>query len=245
MSRKTFVLGGPSFVIPGTIRENVLVLKDLVTEVGLTFFDSRACLDYTREDLPPDPAELGLRYHVHLPLDLNWRLGADHVFSTVRPLVNKADYLKPDKFVLHPPQSPGSLQDFAALWKKAGLEPSGLLLENVQGRDLAGLWEVIKGEGLGICLDVGHIMAYGQMNILEQDLVWERTSLVHVYGREDHAGHSGLGVMSDEGKRVLELILSRVEDGTTVLLEIFSLQDFLDSKVILFQMADSWGMSFD
>jgi hypothetical protein len=245
MKRKTFILAGPSFVVPGTIQDNVLALKDLVSEVGLTFFQSRASLDYTREDMPASLAWLGLKYHVHLPLDLNWRLGADQVFQVASALVQKAGFLSPDKFVLHPPAEAGELEEFALLWQKSGLNPGKLLIENINGNDLSSLWKVIEEQGLGICLDIGHIMAYNQMNILEHDLVWERTSLVHVYGREDQTGHIGLTAISGRGKRALQLILSRVKEGTSVLLEIFSLQDFLDSKAILIQMADSWGMDFD
>lgn len=244
MKRKTFTLAGPSFVVPGTIQDNVMALKDLVSEVGLTFFQSRASLDYTREDMPESLAWLGLKYHVHLPLDLNWRLGADQVFQVASALVQKAGFLSPDKFVLHPPAEAADLEEFALLWQETGLNPEQLLVENIYGNDLSRLWDVIEGQGLGICLDIGHIMAYNQMSILEHDLAWERTSLVHVYGREDHMGHTGLPVISESGKRTLQLILSRVKEGTSVLLEIFSLQEFLDSKDILIQMADSWGMDF-
>ncbi len=244
MTKKKFTLAGPSFVVPGSMHENVMILKDLVSEVGLAFFESDACLAYTRDDLPESLSGLGLKYHVHLPLDLNWERGADHVFQVVSALVQKTAFLAPDKFVLHPPSNARDLEQFAVLWQKAGLNPSELLMENVRGRDFSNLWQVIEGEGLGVCLDLGHIMAYDQMNILEMNTLWERTFLVHIYGREDHTGHVGLPVITEEGKKILQLILSRVNNGTSVLLEIFSLQDFLDSKDILIQMADSWGMDF-
>lgn len=244
MGKKIFTLAAPSFVIPGPIFENAVLLKDYVGEVGLTFFDSRACLGYTEKDLPVSLTGLGLKYHVHLPLDLDWGLGAEHVFRVVQALVQKSWFLQPDKFVLHPPPGAGLLEEFAVLWKSSGLQPSHLLLENIKDSDFSGLWRIIEDHALGICLDIGHIMAYDQMNILEKDIVWERTSLVHVYGREDHTGHSGLKVISAQGIRLLHRILSRTGDNTTVLLEVFSLQDFLDSRDILFQMADSWGMDF-
>ncbi len=244
MSKKTFTLAGPSSVVPGTIQDNVMVLKNLVSEVGLTFFETRACLCYTRNDIPNSLAGLGLKYHVHLPLDLNWTHGSGHVFQVVAALVQKTGFLSPDKFVLHPPADAGHLEEFSLLWQKSGFDPGQLLVENVSGHDLSNLWEVVEEQGLGVCLDIGHILAYDQMSILEEDIVWERTALVHVYGREDHTGHVGLTVMTESGKRTLQLILSRVKDGTSVLLEIFTLQDFLDSRDILIQMADSWGMDF-
>ncbi|WP_051617012.1 cobamide remodeling phosphodiesterase CbiR [Desulfonatronovibrio hydrogenovorans] len=244
MSRKKFILGGTSYVVPGGIPENVQVLKELVSEVGLLFFDSKASLGYDQTDLPLVLGEMGLSYHVHLPLDLKWEKGVPEVFNVVSALVEKAAFLGPDKFVLHPPARAEQLEELAVLWQGSGLNPRSLLVENINGRDFSNLWEVIGSKGLGICLDIGHILAYDQEHILEKDLVWERTSLVHVYGREDHAGHAPLPVISETGKRTLQLILSQVREGTSVLLEVFSLEELLDSKEFLIQMADPWGMDF-
>ena len=244
MSRKKFILAGPSFVIPGGMLENVMVLKDLVSEVGLTFFETRACLDYTQEDIPVKLAGLGLKFHVHLPLDLDWSRGSDEVFQVVLSLIRKAGHLAPDKFVLHPPDNAGHLADFARLWARSSFRPEQLLVENISGCDLSQHREIIDKAGLGICLDIGHVMAYNQWSLLDGVDIWERISLVHVYGREDHTGHVGMKVLDPEGKRLLQLILSRVKENTSVLLELFSLDVFLDSRDILIQMADSWGMEF-
>lgn len=244
MNKKQFVLAGPSCVIPGRIPENIAFLKGLVSEVGLTFFDTRGSMEYAREDLPERPAGPELQYHVHLPLDLDWTKGADHVFQVVCALIKKVWYLGPDKFVLHPPSSPDDLENFASLWLKNGFKSRQLLVENIKGNDLSALWKVIEGTGLGICLDIGHLMAYHQMDILKRDIIWDRTSLVHVYGKEDHSGHKGLSVISREGERLLYHILSGIKDRSSVLVEVFDQEDFLDSRDILIQMADSWGMEF-
>ena len=244
MSRKKFILAGPSFVIPGGIQDNVMVLRDLVSEVGLTFFETRSCLDYTQEDVPVKLAGLGLKFHVHLPLDLDWSKGAGEVFQVVLSLIGKAEHLSPDKFVLHPPASAGQLSDFARLWERSSYRPEQLLLENINGCDLSRHRETIDNAGLGICLDMGHVMAYDQWNLIHEMDIWERISLVHVYGREDHTGHVGLTALGQDGKRLLQLILSRVKENTSVLLELFKLDDFLDSRSILIQTADSWGMEF-
>lgn len=244
MSKKKFILAGPSCVIPGRIPENVSFLKDLVSEIGLTFFDTRGSMEYTREDLPESPAGSGLKYHVHLPLDLEWDRGADHVFQVVSALIQKVWFLSPDKFVLHPPAGAGDLGDFASLWVKNGFRSRQLLVENIKGNDLASLWPVIDETGLGICLDIGHLMAYHQLDILDKENILDRASLVHVYGKEDHTGHKGLSVISRDGEMLLRQIFSGVKDKTSVLVEVFDQEDFLDSRDILIQMADSWGMDF-
>ncbi|MFP4083276.1 MAG: cobamide remodeling phosphodiesterase CbiR [Desulfonatronovibrio sp.] len=244
MSKKQFILAGPSCVIPGRIPENVSFLKDLVSEIGLTFFDSRGSLEYTRADLPKNLAVQGLKYHVHLPLDLDWTKGADHVFQVARALAQKVWFLGPDKFVLHPPDSSRDLEELALLWIKNGFKARQLLVENIKGNDLSGLWPVIEATGLGVCLDIGHLMAYHQVDILKKDIILDRTSLVHVYGKEDHTGHKGLSVISREGETLLRQILSGIKEGSSVLVEVFEQEDFLDSRDILIHMADSWGMEF-
>lgn len=244
MRKKQFTLAGPSFVVPGPIPENVEILQKYVQEIGLTFFDTIACLDYSERDLPPSLADLGIKFHIHLPLDLDWSMGANHVFDITRKLMDKAEFLSPDKFVLHPPEKVKSMEKFAELWYLAGYAPESLLLENIRTSDLSCMWPVIESAGLGICLDTGHIQAYGQHDILENDLVWERTSLIHLYGREDHTGHVPLPAISESGKLMLRRILESIPEKTTVLLEVFNIEDFLDSRSYLTQMADPWGMEF-
>ncbi len=72
-------------------------------EVGLLFLQAQACLSYTEEDLPVWLTRTGLRFHVHLPLDLPWEAGQSHVWEIVAGLRRKAAFLRPWAFVLHPP----------------------------------------------------------------------------------------------------------------------------------------------
>lgn len=244
MPTKSFVLAGPSFVLPGRIPENVLALKDHVSEVGLTLFNSGECLEYSSKDLPDELADNGLSYHVHLPLDLEWNKGAQHVLDVVHALNRKTSYLAPSKYVLHPPDSAELMEKFAGLWMDCGYAPETLLLENVRTSDLTEVWGVIQDFNLGICLDIGHVMAYDQYNLLEKEDIMDRTSLIHVYGREDDSGHAPLRLITDSGKLMLRRILSQIPSGSSVLIEVFHLEDFLDSKRILLEMADSWGLEF-
>ena len=46
-------LAAPSFVIPAGVAENARFLADKVDEVGLCLFETRACLSYGPQDLPP------------------------------------------------------------------------------------------------------------------------------------------------------------------------------------------------
>ncbi|WP_052812771.1 cobamide remodeling phosphodiesterase CbiR [Desulfonatronum thioautotrophicum] len=96
-------IAAPSFVWPKHIAENCNKLRKLVDEVGLLFFQAEACLDYTEQDLPTWLAGTGLRFHVHLPLDLPWNTGVQRVWNTVSALQRKTCFLQPLAYVLHPP----------------------------------------------------------------------------------------------------------------------------------------------
>ena len=245
MNRKFFQLAAPSYVIPGTVGENCLVLKDKVREVGLTLFESAACLNYTDKDIPRELAGLNLGFHVHLPLDYDWTAGAEEVFSLTTRLLQKVQFLGPDKFVLHPPGEIQQLAIFAELWQKSALSvynQQDLLVENIDENDLTGCWDVVCAKNLGVCLDLGHILAYNQWSLLDLPTLWERVRLLHVYGLEKDKKHYGLEELNEEGKELLRCILDRVRGGTTLVLEVFSLAEFVSSKRMLSDWLHSWGI---
>jgi hypothetical protein len=238
-------LAAPSCLLPGTVAENCRYLQDRVREVGLTLFETESCLGYTSRDLPPDLGRLGLFYHVHLPLDLAWEQGAAFVFERVKHLLEKVAYLEPDKFVLHPPASARDLEKFARLWIEAGLESRRLLMENIRGHDLLSVWPVIEEYDLGVCLDVGHILAYSQEGLLDVFSLWERVGLVHVYGTEINGKHLGLDSLDEHGIQILRAILDNIPKRTVLLLELFDREKFDYSRDILSKLMKKWGMGLD
>ena len=124
-----FTIAAPSFVIPAGVVENSRFLADYFPEICLLFFETEACLKYTDSDLPPDLADLPVKWHVHLPLDLPWEQGLDVVWSKIAGLIDKTGYLAPRIYVLHPPTVPGLLVPLAGKFREAGLDPSDILLE--------------------------------------------------------------------------------------------------------------------
>jgi len=199
-------IAAPSFVWPEHIAENCRKLRPLVDEVGLLFFQTEACLMYTEFDLPAWLAETGLRYHVHLPLDLPWAEDLQAVWNAVSRLRRKADFLQPWAYVLHPPSFPPpgpphatigesvcslpekgvawnySVESLAWLvrrWEVDGASPESLLLENTLENDLTGLWPLIQAANLGICLDLGHLLIADQQTHRLPD-IWPRVHMVHL-----------------------------------------------------------------
>lgn len=176
-------LAAPSFVLPGSVAENARFLAGRVEEVALCCFETAGTLAYTGADLPPDLARLPLRWHLHLPLDLPWEEGAGAAARAALAVYGRVAYLAPHLAVLHPPtamraqHAREALAAFAGLWRAAGAPP--LLLENIGGADLTELGAAfLDRHGLGICLDVGHLLGYAQDGLLASDLP-ERARLIH------------------------------------------------------------------
>lgn len=241
----------PSFLWPGTIADNCARLATMVPEVGLLFFETRSCLEYTDDDLPLSLAELGLRYHVHLPLDLPWAEGAEAVWETVHKLLAKCAFLHPWAAVLHPPLglvcpkkenrvvttlALEHLRRFLTLWVRE--KPvAKLLLENIRGNDLTTAWPLIRSFSAGICLDLGHLLAFGQETDKLPGL-WPHVGLVHLSAPGPAGEHLSLRFLDQQGRERLCGILTQVEPDCVLMPEVFNSEDFLDSLAALRE----WGM---
>jgi hypothetical protein len=213
-------IAAPSFVWPERVGDNCRRLEGLVDEVGIIFFETQGCLEYTEEDLPPGLARLDLTYHVHLPLDLPWRKGPEEVHRLTEALLAKTDFLRPQGFVLHPPDREQDLREFLRLWSLRR-EPGNLFLENILGNDLRAAWPAIQEAGCGICLDLGHLLAFEQERLLETPGILERTSMLHLYAPGPDGEHESLAHLEKHGFRLLHRILQDLPGSSVIVLELF------------------------
>lgn len=228
-----FTVAAPSFVIPAGAADNSRFLADYFPEVGLLFFETEACLQYSSSDLPTDLADLPISWHVHLPLDLPWEQGLDVVWDKLARLMDKAAYLSPNAWVLHPPTVPDMLLPLAGRFRDVGIEPAGVLLENVDDSDLCALWPEAREGGYSTCLDLGHILAYDQFPVLNLPGLWETVQMLHVYAPIQGSGrHTGLRALDEAGEKLLGDVLSRFQ-GSTLTLEVFNEAEIFDSLDLL------------
>ncbi|WP_206214906.1 MULTISPECIES: cobamide remodeling phosphodiesterase CbiR [unclassified Desulfovibrio] len=221
-------LAAPSFVLPGTVAENARFLAGRVEEVGLCCFETAGTLAYTATDLPPELAALPLRWHLHLPADLPWARGGAAAAEVALAVLARLAYLAPHLAVLHPPvgmhvrEARALLAAFAAPWHAAGAPP--LLLENIRGCELTELGgEFLDGEGLGVCLDVGHLLGYVQGRLLASELP-ERARLVHWSAPGPAPGedrHLPLPAFTRAQRAVALGLLRRFSPGAVHLAEVF------------------------
>ena len=239
-------LAAPSFVIPAGVAENARFLAGKVDEVGLCLFETRACLNYGPQDLPPDLAALSLRWHAHLPVDLPWpqkssataqsAYPARTAATLARQVLEKAAFLEPRCAVLHPPKGSPLVQrrllaGFAHHWKKHCHVP--LLLENVAHSDIHGLGKgFLQDHGLGLCLDVGHLLGYGQKNLLFSTLP-EQASLVHWSAPGDGDRHLPLTDFTGPQMQTAADLMARFCATAVHMAEIFNWKGLADSLPVL------------
>jgi hypothetical protein len=234
-----FRLAAPSCVIPDRVGPNCRALSPLVGEVALMLLETAGCLDYDQRDLPADLPTLNLAYHAHLPLDLPWSDGPKAVAKAISGLEQKIAFLVPRGYVLHPP-APGQL---VGLLRERPDLASMLWLENTGQSDLTEIWDELTTLGLNVCLDVGHMVSYGQEGIMSLPGFFDRVRILHVYGAESKQGHAGLGHLPDPG--LLRDILRRVRGDETLVVEIFSLDELERSLNLLKSWLLRWGMEYD
>ncbi|CAK7047760.1 MAG: hypothetical protein DELT_00901 [Desulfovibrio sp.] len=237
-------IAAPSWVIPGTVYENCRFLEGKVDEAALLFFDAEACLAYTRQDLPVELAALDLSYHVHLPLSPSWEKGGAFVAEMCLRLMEKVDFLGAARAVVHPPGSeyPDAgaplLESFAARWQNAGRSPADVFIENTRENDLAVLLENERliAAGVGLCLDLGHMLAYGQKalaqyvfkKMAQPGAGGPRVGMVHCNapgsgeGGEKKSAHLPLDRLDNEGATLGKALCAVLDPEGIIVAEFFS-----------------------
>ncbi len=190
--------------MPGGIAENArFVVGQGVTEVGLCFFETAACLAYGKDDLPGDLADLPLSWHVHLPVDLPWRTGAKAAASAALRLMDKVEFLDARQAVLHLPEGlarPGASAaaarmwgEFAARWQDSGRFAQEILLENQPGDDPQALLDLAAAQEAGLCFDFSHwLMTCGAKVLPSLDFL-RHCALLHLNAPgPKYSGHAAL-----------------------------------------------------
>lgn len=236
---KSFRIAAPSWVIPGTVQDNCRFLRGKVAEVGLLFMEADASLAYGRQELPPELAALGLSFHVHLPVDLPWNDGGGAVAAVCLALMEKVRFLGAERAVLHPPPAgPGTspvcreaLAAFAEAWQHAGRRVNDVLLENTRENSLLSLGDLFHGNRFGICPDLGHILAYGQFEIVDMLAGLPergRPRMLHcnapgpgLPGKAPKSAHCPLDTLDASGRAVGEALCRSLAANGVIMVELF------------------------
>ncbi|MGE4292249.1 MAG: cobamide remodeling phosphodiesterase CbiR [Desulfovibrio sp.] len=263
-----FRIAAPSWLLPGTVSENCAWIADnllgCVDEIALMLLETDACIAYTDGELlppwftprelpeemeesedaePSEPEPAPVTFHAHLPLDLPWEQGLEKTWRRLEQLLARTAPLNPRRYVLHPPPEGISLRMLAGRFAAAGIEPRRVLLENVQGCDLTEIWPEVLESGFGACVDLGHILLYGQYPLLALPGLGERVDMLHLSAPDPArtGRHRPLTELDDTGRLVLGSMLDALTPGATVVLEVFDMDEFNMSLRVLLDHTSASG----
>ncbi len=186
-------LGATSYVIPGSVLENVQLLAGKVDNIQILYFESatESHLEHVVE--VPVLRELALAHHltytVHLPSDI--RLGAadpqvrQNGLDEILRIMESLAELEPLCYDLHlhkeemgEPQWLEYLDlSLASLAKQLAEERSRVAVENIE-YPFARIWPLVRDHGFSACLDLGHVLRY------QHD--WEKTMALLPWARHIH-----------------------------------------------------------
>lgn len=250
-------VAAPSWVIAGNIHDNCAFLSGKVHEVGLCLFEAEACLAYTDADLPPALAALPLTWHGHLPVDLAWGAGLHGAPGAGAArvcglLLDRVAFLGAQRAVLHPPTPQQAeaagfagtdgparlLAAFLSEWARQGRDPASLLLENIAGQDLADLLPVLDDGNCKVCLDMGHVLTYGQHRLPASAGLLERVGMVHVHAPGGMDRHRPLTELTPHEAAWAARILPGLPQGAVLMVEVFAWDGVLASLPVLDRLLD-------
>lgn len=228
---KKFTLGTTSFIFPDTIYENCKRLEKLVDQVSIVMFETKACINYSEQDLPKDLSKLDLEFNIHLPLDLPWELGAREVFYILDTLLKKTEFLNPNSYTLHPPEKREDFYQLIDVFNEKDIPLNKFFIENIRENDLSNIWDILLENRIKICLDIGHLFEYNQKRLLTCEDLIENIGMLHLYTSKN-GKHISLANLSKDATNFLITILKSLKQkdaNTHIIIEVFDYNDLISS----------------
>lgn len=241
-------LGVTSFVIPADVVANVEQVATMVDDVQLLFFESAA---NAKLDNPIDLAKLQqiaaehvLSYTVHLPTDI--RLGAPDEslrrqgIDEIERLVSELEVISPRSFDLHLNREEIVLSEwFDCLeWSLENLavrlgEAANLIgIENID-YELDLIRPLIEKYPFNPCIDVGHILFYGQDLQSALNTYLPSAIHVHLHGIADGKDHQAFDADTFQPWNAIGKNMQEKDFTGTVTLELYSIDKVYDSLAVL------------
>lgn len=244
--RYPFRLACPSFIYPDHIVPNVRMLGPFVDEIELLLFESEPAQYLPSiadiETLSQLAGEFDIRYNVHLPTDICLAAGSItervRAADTVKRVIDLTAGLNPTTCTLHLPYTGnGYGEDAVSRWEAAllescekmldtGIDPAGISLETLD-YPLHLLDRVISHFGFSVCLDLGHLLLYGEDPAEAFSRYGDITTMIHLHGVDGGKDHLALSRMAPP---VLTEILAMLKGfDKSLSLEVFSYEKLTDS----------------
>jgi len=249
-------LATTSYIYPDLIVPNVAFLGPFFDEIELVLFESEG------QDNHPDEKQINelinlsrsleVGFNIHLPIDIflgdKREEARSNGISIVKRMVDRTLCLNPSVYTLHFDLRDKNGQDETDVesWQKriirsaeeilaCGIEPNRISVETL-GYPFEWIEDIVKKFGFSICLDIGHILIYGQDPRLYLEKYLPAVSTIHLHGFQNDIDHLSIDRLPEP---VLNIILSHLRTYNGIVsLEVFSIDDLKRSLIVL---EEKWG----
>ena len=240
-ARFPFSFGVTSYLYPADIAYNLKRLRGVADEMELILFEGK---DYSNLPSPRDVRRFtrltkatGMRFNVHLPLDIDVVSADDAIRASSRESVERivalTRPLDPLSYTLH------VLKDETeptASWRARVREAlsrlpqqHGMFCIETLAWDLREIGDIIAELGYSVCIDIGHLLLRGY-DVPEFFRTFAgRVGMVHLHGIDGEKDHVGLSHLAPATLAMIADTLSRERYARSLCLEVFALADFIDS----------------
>ena len=246
--RYPFSLTVPSYLYPGTIELNVRLLRGLVDEMELLLFESlgESSLPTVMEieTIRVLSAESGLRFNVHLPLDIDIASADEETarrsLGTVARILDLTASLEPASYTLHvlrtetEPAAPWRERVRAAL--AALPEPRARFGVETLAWDLRDVRDILCGLGLTVCVDVGHLLLQGRSVAALLETFSDRISMIHLHGVRWGKDHQSLLHLEPGIRQTISDWVRRTHYRASLSVEVFGIDPYLESLPVVGSM---------
>ena len=251
-----FKLATTSYIYPDHLIPNVVNLAPFFDEIELVLFESEG------QNNLPEEEEIGalkdlsshqeLNFNVHLPIDIFLGDRSEEVrargISVLKMVIERTLPLNPSTYTLHFDlrDKSGREETDVETWQRRiirsveemvehGIEPKRISIETLS-YPFEWIEDIVKEFGFSICLDIGHILIYGQNMGLYLEKYLPESSIIHLHGYYNGIDH--LGIDKLDGK-IVDLIVSQLQNYQGILsIEVFSFDDLKSSLEVL---EKKWG----
>jgi sugar phosphate isomerase/epimerase len=243
-----FSFGVTSYLYPAGIEENVERLRGVADEMELILFQS------TEASNIPSPAEVerfavlarpaGLRFNVHLPLDIDIvsRDTAHRARSLemVRRLVALTAPLDPLSYTLHVLKEGEARQEEWRERVRSSLAqvpgPHHLFCVETLQWDLREIDDLLLEQGFSVCIDAGHLLLYGYDVAAFFRAFAGRVGMIHLHGVSGGKDHLPLSALGPRERALVGEAVRESGYARSACLEVFSLEDYRASVPVLKEM---------
>ncbi len=236
-----FSFGVTSYLYPADIRRNLKRVRGLADEMELILFEGKG---YSNLPSKADVRRFariaeksGMRFNVHLPLDVDV-VSADERFrkdslETVAHIVELTRPLDPLSYTLHVLKDDTSE---SAHWKARVRDslaliapPHDMFCIETLAWDLREIADIIADLDFSVCIDIGHLLLGGKDVPAFFRAFAPRVRMVHLHGVREGKDHVSLAHLAPDTLKMIAETLRRERYAKSLCLEVFALQDFLDS----------------